>query len=64
MPGKRDSPGLSEIEVTPEMIEAGASVLCGFETYSTGEASWAEEVSRAMVTAALRARSNQAADSN
>ena len=43
-----------EIEVTPEMIEAGASVLCGFNTYFTGEAFWAEKVYRVMAEVALR----------
>lgn len=37
-----------EIEVTPEMAEAGARVLCAFETFTAGEAYWAEEVYRAM----------------
>lgn len=43
----RPAPEL-EIEITPEMIEAGASVLCGFNTYYSGEEHWAEEVYRAM----------------
>ena len=34
--------------ITPEMIEAGASVLWGFETETAGEEYWAEEVYRAM----------------
>jgi hypothetical protein len=37
-----------EIEVTPEMIAAGAAVLCRFETFTASEAYWAEEVYRAM----------------
>ena len=36
------------------MIEAGASVLCGFNTYFTGEETWAEDVYRAMYNVALR----------
>ena len=36
------------IEVTPAMIEAGASVLAGFDTYFTSEEIWAERVYRAM----------------
>jgi hypothetical protein len=43
-----DRPRLDEIEVTPEMVEAGASVLCGFHTFFADEASWAEDVYRAM----------------
>lgn len=41
-----------EIEVTPEMIEAGASVLYRMETAFAGEEFWAEEVYRAMVSLA------------
>ena len=41
-----------EIEITPEMIDAGAAVLAGFETYFSDEEMWAERVYRAM--AALR----------
>lgn len=37
-----------EIEITEEMIEAGASVLFGFQTLTRFEWSWAEEVFRAM----------------
>ncbi len=40
----------AEIEVTPEMIEAGASVLYGMETAFAGEEFWAEEVYRAMAS--------------
>jgi hypothetical protein len=36
------------VEITPEMIEAGASVLCRFETFTAGETYWAAEVYRAM----------------
>jgi len=43
----------SEIEITPGMIKAGASVLCGFNTYFTDEAYWAQETYRAMARAAL-----------
>jgi hypothetical protein len=43
-----------EIEVTPEMIEAGARLLCGYETLTRDEAHWAEEVYRAMRRAAPR----------
>ena len=46
-------PDGEEIELTPEMIEAGASVLCGFSTYFSDEAHWAKEVYKAMVKAAL-----------
>jgi hypothetical protein len=38
----------NEIEVTPEMIEAGAAVLCGFETETADESFWAKEVFLAM----------------
>jgi hypothetical protein len=40
-----------EIEVTKEMIEAGAAILMGFSTYFRDEESWAEDVYRAMVAA-------------
>jgi hypothetical protein len=40
--------GAPEIEITPEMIEAGAAVLCRFETFTASEEYWAEEVYRAM----------------
>ena len=39
-------------EITPEMIQAGASVLYGFETQTADEAFWAAEVYRAMRRAA------------
>ena len=42
-----------EIEITPAMIEAGASVLCGFNTYFSDEAHWAKKVYNAMVKVAL-----------
>ncbi len=45
-----------EIEITPEMIEAGASVLCGFETLTASESYWAEMVYRAMHSVAKRHR--------
>ncbi len=45
-----------DAEITPVMIRAGASVLCGFETYSTDEAYWAKETYRAMARAALHER--------
>jgi hypothetical protein len=41
-----------EIEITPEMIEAGACVLCRFETFTADEEYWAKEVYRAMRKAA------------
>jgi hypothetical protein len=37
-----------EIEITSEMIEAGAGVLCGFETETTDEMYWAKKVYIAM----------------
>jgi hypothetical protein len=37
-----------EIEVTEEMIKAGADVLMLFETYTTDESYWAEKVYLAM----------------
>lgn len=40
-----------EIEITPEMIEAGASILCGFETETAGEEYWAKKVFLAMMRA-------------
>ncbi len=39
-----------EIEVTPEMIEAGASVLYGMELAFAGEEFWAKEVYKAMAS--------------
>lgn len=42
------APAVGEIEITPEMLDAGASVLCGFETETADERYWAEEVYRAM----------------
>jgi hypothetical protein len=47
-----------EIEITPEMIEAGAGVLCGFETETTDETYWARKVYIAMREAAPH-RKNQ-----
>ncbi len=43
-----------DVKITPEMIEAGASVLCSFDTHFTDEACWAKETYRAMVRAALK----------
>ena len=45
-----------EIEITPEMIEAGASVLYRMETAFAWEPFWAEEVYRAMASLAPSAR--------
>ena len=45
---------VSEIEVTPEMIEAGAFLLCGFQTTTLDEEHWAEAVYRAMAAVAFR----------
>jgi hypothetical protein len=44
-----------EPEITPEMIEAGASVLCGFETLTASEGYWAELVYRAMYAVKMKA---------
>ena len=41
---------VSEIEVTPEMVEAGASVLYGMELAFASEEFWAERVYRAMAS--------------
>ena len=51
--------GDREIEITPEMIEAGASVLYRMELAFAGEEFWAEEIYRAMASLlpAARARS-------
>jgi hypothetical protein len=38
----------AELEVTPEMIEAGAAVLCRMTTHFAGEDYWAEEIYKAM----------------
>ena len=48
-----DRPALEkeEIEITPEMIEAGASVLYGMELAFATEEVWAERVYIAMVRA-------------
>lgn len=32
------------IDITPEMVEAGASVLCSFQTLTAGEEYWAKQV--------------------
>jgi len=42
-----------EIGITPEMIEAGAGVLFGFETVTCGEEYWARKVYVAMEGAKL-----------
>lgn len=39
-----------EIEITPEMIEAGTAVLFSFETLTASEEYWAKRVYRAMET--------------
>ena len=36
------------VEITPAMIEAGASVLCGMTLAYAGEGYWAKEIYRAM----------------
>jgi hypothetical protein len=42
----------AELEVTPEMIEAGAAVLCRMTTYfGADEEVWAERIYRAMTSA-------------
>ena len=47
-----DRPVQSEgIEITPEMIEAGASVLYGFETIFSDEELWARKVFESMARA-------------
>ena len=46
---------LTEIEITPAMIEAGARVLYRFQTFTAGEEFWAEEVYLAMESAKLAA---------
>ena len=40
-----------EIEITPEMIEAGVEVLRSFNTYFEGEQVWARRVFQAMCEA-------------
>lgn len=49
-----DRPALieGEIEVTPNMIEAGASVLYGMELAFAGEEFWAKKIYRAMASVA------------
>jgi hypothetical protein len=42
-----------DIEITPEMIEAGSLVLAGFDTTFESEAMWAERVYTAMKRAAI-----------
>jgi hypothetical protein len=39
-------------EITPEMIEAGATILLGFDTFFEDERSWAVRVYRTMRAAA------------
>ena len=45
-----------KIEITPEMIEAGASVLYRMETAFAGEEFWAKEVYFAMASLASSVR--------
>jgi len=45
-----------EIEVTPEMIEAGVAILYGYETDTVGEEYWAETIYKAMRKVALAAQ--------
>ena len=45
-----------DVEITPEMIEAGASILYRMETAFAGEEFWAEEVYRAMASLAPAVR--------
>ena len=42
----------TEIEITPEMVKAGASVLYGMELDFAREEFWAKEVYRAMASVA------------
>jgi hypothetical protein len=51
------APKADEIEVTPEMIEAGALVLAGFDTTFAGPEYWAEQTYLAMRRAATSSRS-------
>ncbi len=54
-----DEPKLAEcydVEITPEMIEAGASVLYRMETAFAGEEFWAKEVYKAMASLMPAAR--------
>ena len=44
--------GSTAAEITPEMIEAGAYLLRGFQTTTRFEDDWAEEVYRAMAALA------------
>ncbi len=54
MPESPDQNGQAgaEIEITPEMIEAGVSVLCEFNTFEASEEYWARRVFAAMVSVA------------
>lgn len=53
-----DRPALAEleIEITPEMVEAGASVLYRMEPAFHGEEFWAKEIYRAMASLAPASR--------
>jgi hypothetical protein len=45
----RSTGNAPEVEITPEMIEAGKDVLCGMTTYfGADEGDWAEQVYRVM----------------
>jgi hypothetical protein len=46
--------GAPEIEITPEMIEAGALILSGFDTTFATADLWARRVFLAMLKAAPR----------
>jgi len=40
--------GAEDTQITEEMLDAGESVLCGFQTMTLDERYWAEAVYRAM----------------
>ena len=48
-----------EIEITPEMIEAGVSLLCAFDTTFENENIWAERIFRGMWAAKTRTEGAQ-----
>jgi len=55
MEGKDDSNSPEEIEITPEMIAAGARAICACGTYEGSPAS-AEYFAERAIEAALKAR--------
>ena len=50
----RDRPEACEIEVTPEMIEAGTEILSMYDPTEDAAAEWVGEIYQAMVVARMQ----------